>query len=295
MANLSFEIDGEHNPFFKLPTALDGRRLAISTKDEVVHPVRALATGASKFSSSLQQTVDALVASDSYTDATESSSSPILTAFESLCYTATELFDVYSQGVGTALNLAADKKAKERFRDYKGVVNKRRDTWAMICNKIKHNSNVLVPYRKTYKSDGFTVRGYALYQPAAHNQQFVNRTFHKAGEAFRSFDLSLRQMIFDVLKCDIAAAQLIASHADEEGAEPLATTKFPFRIGPQLRTLSNRPVYAGDREQVMFDGFDFEDGVLQLRRKKAVDRKGAANEVSAIFQADEIVNHFEFE
>lgn len=295
MADLTYRLDDADNPLFKLPAALQGRRLAVSTESDVVHPIRALATGASKFAASFQNAVDMLNASDFYTAETESASPPVLTAFESLCYNVTEFFDLFTLDLAKAMNLKGDKKAKERFNDYKGIVSKRRDVWATICNKIKHNHNVLVPFRKTYNSDGLSVRGYALYQPVAQNQQFINRSFHKAGEAFRSFDLSLQQMVYDVLKCDIAAANLISQLPDDVTVSPLAAPEIPFRIGAQLQALSIRTVYAGDREQVMFDGFEIEGKSLKLIRKRALDRKGAANEVSAIFSSDEVINHFEFE
>jgi hypothetical protein len=295
LAEIFFEVDDNKNPIFKLPAALNGRRLEILSSEDVTHPVRGLVSGAAKFAMSFQQAIDALVESDFETRESASSSTPILVAFEKLCYSATEFFDLFTLDLAKALQLTPDKKARERFADYKGIVSKRRAIWATICNKIKHNNNVLVPYSKTYKSDGQSVRGYALYQPADMNKQFKNRLFHKNGEAFRSFDVSLNQLVHDILKCDNAAAKLISQLPDNAEQNLLVIPNVPFRIGDNLQTLLSRPVYAGDKEDVMFDGVAYIEQSLKLVRRQAIDRKGAGNEVSAIFLADEIVRHFEFE
>jgi hypothetical protein len=291
MASFEIPADGDGNPYSAFARGLNGRRIPLAIAGEVTHPCRAIAFGAAKFERSLSRLVTELEKSDFYTAENEGSESDILSAFEDLCYTATEFFDVYAQAVPATIDLRPNKGLKSAEAHYRNVVKKRRNDWSLICNKIKHNHNVLAPVRQVSKLTGETVRGFSLCRPYGAQTLRVNTDLHGGGERSRQFDLAVRQVIHDLLRCDLAAAEIVDLLPDTSD-EALVTPDVKLNIGGSLAKLSSREVLAGDNQPTMYDGFDVGSGKILFSRRSARMLRGQI-EISVVFRGDGMTRTFE--
>lgn len=232
-----------------------------------------------------------LVASDAYTDNEESARTGVLNAFEDLCYRATEAFDVYALTIPKAINLKPDRSLKQHEASYREVVKKRRSKWALICNKLKHNHNVLVPIKHRSVDTGAIVRGFALCKPSGADKLVVNSELHGSRERSIQFDVAVRQIVHDLLRCDIAAATILKQLPDN-GVETVDYPSLPLRASDVLLKLARRVVLAGEKQPTMFDGYTFSEEYMHLERQQAV-RLSGRTEISVIYHADGMTRTFE--
>ncbi|WP_322884006.1 hypothetical protein U8C35_17110 [Sinorhizobium medicae] len=234
MAKFLVPIDEQGNPFSLFSRGLNRKKINIGHTEDALHPCRAIITGAAKFERSFKSFVRELQRSDLYILDDEGSDSSVLTAFEDLCYCATELFDVYAQAIPAAINLRPDRSFRDAEQQYPEIAKKRRSDWSLVCNKIKHNHNVLVPLRQHSLKTGEVVRGYVLCKPVGADGLTLNADLHKAPERSRTFDSSANQMIYDIFRCDLAASEILGK-LPENNDQAVVAPEVKFHIGESLR------------------------------------------------------------
>jgi hypothetical protein len=289
MAKFTIPLDENGNILSPVGEVLASRRIALIEDEELIHPCRALSTGWSKLERSLLSAVKALLASD-FQDSNDEGSAPgLLIAFEDLCYTATELFDVYAAYIPKAINLRPDRTFKASEEAYRKVTKNHRAEWALICNRLKHNYNVLVPVMQKSIQTGQEIRGFALFQPTGKDGLSHSSDLHKT-DLSRPFDLSFKQLIHDLLRCEVAAADVIGT-LPETASIAASSSRMTYHVGAALRTISLRTVFSGDKQPTLFDGYEIHGRALSLSRQRAVILSGR-KEVSAKFRADGFTRTF---
>lgn len=247
--------------------------------------------GSIKFSNAFNDAVDALIASDLYEGMNKGAFTSLLKAFEDLCYKATEMFDVFTQMIPNAINFRPSSEFKKIAIDYADTIKKRRDDWAFICNKIKHNNNVLFAIRQRCLQSGETISGFALYQPVPPSGMFRNKNFHK-GERSRPFDIALRQLVHDIMRCDLAAAETLKKLPQTTSEKD--QVRIPtYQIRSKLELLGERRVLAGDHQKTMFDGFVMDNDGVHFNRSHAETMTGSI-EIRLNFRGDGFTNQYEF-
>ena len=130
MVKFTIPLDENGNVLSPVGEVLASRRIELINEDDFIHPCRALSNGWSKLERSLQRAAETLLESDFYTSKEEGATHGLLNAFEDLCYTATELFDVYAHHIPKAINLRPDRTFKASEEAYKNVVKNRRSEWS---------------------------------------------------------------------------------------------------------------------------------------------------------------------
>lgn len=289
MAKFSVSFDSEGNIQSPFGKAWADHQVPMKQGEEIHHPCRSIAMGSMKFSNAFNHAVDALIASDLYKGENEVAFTSLLKAFEELCYKATEMFDVFAQMIPNAINLRPSSDFKKISIDYAETIKKRRDDWAFICNKIKHNNNVLIPIRQKSLRSAETVSGFALYQPVPPSSMMRNKIFHKS-ERSRPLDIALRQLVHDVMKCDLTAAETLKKlPATSEKDQVHIPT---YKICSKLELLGKRRVLAGDHQKTMFDGFVIDNDGVHFARSQAETLTGEV-QVIANFCADGFTNEYE--
>lgn len=291
MAKFSVSFDDEGNIQSSFGRAWVDHQVPINVGDDILHPCRSIAMGSIKFSNAFNDAVDALIASDLYEGMNKGAFTSLLKAFEDLCYKATEMFDVFTQMIPNAINFRPSSEFKKIAIDYADTIKKRRDDWAFICNKIKHNNNVLFAIRQRCLQSGETISGFALYQPVPPSGMFRNKNFHK-GERSRPFDIALRQLVHDIMRCDLAAAETLKKLPQTTSEKD--QVRIPtYQIRSKLELLGERRVLAGDHQKTMFDGFVMDNDGVHFNRSHAETMTGSI-EIRLNFRGDGFTNQYEF-
>ena len=148
---------------------------------------------------------------------------------------------------------------------------------------------MLVPVRQRSVKTGQNIRGFALFQPTGKDGLAHSTDLHKT-DLSRPFDLSFRQLIHDLFRCEVAAAEVIGN-LPETASTTAAASGMTYHVGGELRTISLRTVFSGDKQPSMFDGYEIQGNVLAFSRQRAVILSGR-KEVSAVFRADGFTRTF---
>ena len=279
--------------------ALSGRRLVTAQPAEGADIFRSIAIAARRFAVSLDAAVAQMRLADTnvvfpFREGRRTNTydlEPLLQAFESCVFRAAELFEAFGSDVIKALPALKDKRYKELKAEYIQTVSARRRSWTLICNKIKHNQNVLSSRAVLYLASGKIVVGYALMEPHGKDALFVNSALHKKPERARSFNLSLRQLLFDILKCDRAAAALVGQLPDDAD-EALPSVQTEWSVGDAARYLASRPLWTVPNEKSMFDGFTVASDRLITARMHG-ERVAERYTATAALQGDGVTTIFE--
>jgi len=287
MAKFSIPFDEDGNVPSLFGKAWREHPVPVNEGEDIIHPCRAIAIGAAKFETAFNAAVEKLIESDRYDREVEGPRSELIEAFQNLTYKATEMFDVFATLIPKSINLKPSPEFKHLAKSYDEVIKSRRDPWAFICNKIKHNGNIIFPTRHTLVKTNQCVRGYILFKPTAPSGITPNKTHHK-GEDSKPFEIAMQQVLYDVMKCDFAASEILrklpkASDAMHDARVPV------YRVTDAARKLNRRPAFAGDGQKKMFDGFAIHSHQIGFQRQQAIAFKGR-QEIVNYFTVDEYSN-----
>ena len=133
----------------------------------------------------------------------------LMRLWQETVYRATELFDTLHSHIPTALGVKADRSIRRRLEPLVASTKARRDPWATLCNRLKHNHHVLVPHRCRYAS-GRTVDGYRVSKHDAEGALVGSQEFHKHIRAI-GVATALRELIHDIVRTDQTAAKMVGT------------------------------------------------------------------------------------
>jgi hypothetical protein len=214
--------------------AISGRRIKIEYSDSQVHLFRSVASISQRFSSSLADFLEVFPKFNSWDDS--SLDDMQVRKIETLCYRAAEYAEVF-EGAADCLPVLRTRKYKSELAVYESAVKSHFRDWKLICNKIKHNSNQLVPVAMKFNT-GHVGLGFTLIRPKGEDTWEVNPDLHKKGARCISYTRALNRMIFDIMKVDQSLAKLIDSVEDDQQVTPISPPAAAFIDMELLRGVS---------------------------------------------------------
>jgi hypothetical protein len=289
VAELTYERDASGNVVMKLPAALATRCIPLNIS-EYNDPVRAVVGAGSALGLALEEFLRDLSLIDQDPDPREGAWKPVLRSWRSVIYRAAETFEAYSTNLKGAL-LLNEKSWRKSTKPFDVLVKRHRDKWAFLANKMKHNGNELMPVIHHFERSLKIVHGYSLVQPVGLDAKDVNKSFHKGRERARSYDSDLRQLIYDILRVDAAAATIVGQIEDNPSVAPLPAYQVAWNINDQLNKISTRHVRVIPLQSHMFDSF------MLLPRQLVTTRQTAevifeGSRVKTMFVADGITRSY---
>ena len=289
VAESTYERDASGNLVMKLPAALANRCMPLNIS-EYTDPVRAVVGADSALGLSLAEFLRDLTIIDEDPDPEDGAWKAVLRSWRSVIYRAAETFEAYSTNLKGAL-LLNDKSYRKSTKTFDALVKRHRDKWAFLANKMKHNGNELMPVIHHFERSLKVVHGYSLVQPVGLDAKDVNKSFHKGRERARSYDSDLRQLIYDILRVDAAAAMVIDSIEDDPSVPPLPAYQVAWSINDQLTKISARPIRVIPLQSHMFDSFSLmPDQLVTTRQTAEVIFEGSR--VKTMFVADGITRSY---
>ena len=286
----SFQIsnNSDGSPLSAFAERMTAKKIRVLTS-EFAHPCRNISNAGSKLERSVKSFCDRLHESDKYNFEEEGSTSDVLSALEDLTYCAVEMFDVYAQ-IPKQIDLKPEKKFEIYARDYARIISERRRLWALICNRIKHNHNVLVPERHRQVSNGIVVRSFSLYEPDGSEGLKLNKEVHRNQEESIPFDIAGRQILYDLFYCDYVAAVTIDRLPDTEVSSS-GKGDVAFVMGRHMKSLADRAALYGAGQQSVFGGFNYADDEVSFREMNAERLRGKVEQVT-VFRGDGYTKSF---
>jgi hypothetical protein len=222
MSTLVRALDRDGNPPSALLENLAGRRVRLSYPNDEPHPLAAHATHIRHLAVALTTFLDAFdkaVAATMDGRPEGNTQNAIVEHFRQVVYRMTETMDFYAGTLPDALGDKGSRSLRGPGRDYRAAIKRRRDHWALICNRLKHNTNVLVPVTVKYLPFGPTVVGFGVCS-FQRDVLAPNRQVHPNKKAL-GYPAELHQLASDVLHADVLAGTLCRA-AEEEPTMPLA-------------------------------------------------------------------------
>ncbi|WCP72194.1 hypothetical protein [Sphingomonas hankookensis] len=268
MVEIIVPLNDEGNVQLQLPERLAGRSLALDLfagND----PVRSINSGLRSLAKHLTALLDDLDAIDGIFDPNKVLVGKVLRSFEDVIYTTSEVFESYEKSLTKTIVALSSSTYKTRVRGYLSAVKRHRDDWTFLTNKLKHENNHLAPVAQKYTPSLRVVHGFSLIKPEGIDGLNVNKAFHKKRERSRSYNLQLRQLIFDVLKVDSLAAALVDGIEEDNDATCLPHYSLNWSVGRQLERILQRPMWPLPEEPRTIDGFKLEKKLLRTERQVA--------------------------
>jgi hypothetical protein len=109
--------------------------------------------------------------------------------------------------------------------------------------------------------------------PEGRDGLIVSNELHKKPERAQSFNVAMRQLVSDFLRCDYAASRLILTIPEDEAVEPLPVMESTLPIGAAIRDIANRGFWPMPYEKTMFDGFRIAADKIVCERQQAIIMK----------------------
>lgn len=216
-------------------------------------------------------------------------SARILERFESLLYCTAEFAEFFER-ITKYIPITRDRKYKSQISSYHSAIKGHFRDWNLICNKIKHNGNQIIPTAINYTSGEFSL-GYALVKPKGKDSLEINKDFHRRGERCRSYIRDVRKILFDISKADRSLSELIKALDDVDGCEILEPPSSPFVADDTLTRI----------DRILPTAFNNESAKLYSFYKKAgevhwdiVSRPAPVQQATVQFRyiADGMTRHF---
>lgn len=203
-----YPIEADNKIYSKTVRALANRPISIRPDDEIAHPFRPIQFTVTGLGTSLDVFLQKLQAFPN-AGITVEQNDELIRAFEDVTFRAAEYFEAYKKIASKYLDGHKKKAHKPAFGIYETRHKARRDLFALICNKLKHNANVVQIARHTEMYYGASVIAFQVCKPAGLDRLVTNTDVHKGRGRAWSFNSSLRQLIYDVLAVDHAGETLV--------------------------------------------------------------------------------------
>ena len=283
------QIDGDCNPRSALASVLSGRRVGLRYSSDAPHPVaaqsrayRAVAASCRLFLDEFEPTLRLRSVDELPGD----KASSLADQFQQVIYRATEALDFYARLHEAFGDAPSSKLAR---REYKELVKRHRDHWALMCNRMKHNDNVIVPVGWHYSPNGPLVFGFGIcsYQGDA---LAPNPKIHP-NRAALGYAAELHQLFADLLSCELGAGKLAGSAMEDPSAPVPESLPGFLSIGPELARVANlAPTPMGERRlQHMIALSEGEVGL----EKRALSLPSVAGTVRVRFDGDGVTRKFQ--
>ncbi len=212
------------------------------SNDEAVHPIRALARRSEDLSQCINKITSTTGISFRLPYDDNDIAKKLKIEFQDLCFRATEYFDVYEQGIFTQYFKRYKKDGmKERIGSFQNTVKKRRSSWAMICNKIKHNSNIIAPITAHYPLRMLSLHGFSLLRPKGIDSFDFNSDFHKKSDNKRSYITSIKKLISDIICTEYACIKIFSEVHKTLSPDILNLAKVTLPISNSLTNIQAWP------------------------------------------------------
>lgn len=242
-----------------LSSVLAGRQLDLKGGG---HPNQVISSSWRTFSSSLTNVVDEL---EAIPFLAKPETSKVTDSLRQLTYDATEVFDAYAQLLIDRLGppLRADKS---KFQDYRRVVKRLRDPWALICNKFKH-AGAQIAFIQSITPGAFSARFMML---AYKNGDSLVRDdeIHRGMPSGICIIKATQELTHALLRVDYQATAFAASLTKQSTGGGVGPETI-LSIGASLRRLLEMQATVLAHESDRFDGLELESGVVRLVRRTA--------------------------
>lgn len=290
MAGWDILIDNDGNPILASGKAFSGRRLALKSGPNINHPIRAIVAGAKAFSDAYGDAANAIQTWRENSGDGGPHPHEAVRKFESLCYKTAEFFDAYAELPKSVVALR-DPSFKEVFKEFTSLMKKCSRDWTLICNKIKHNQNILVVARYAYANLFETVEVFSLWKPVGADSLEINIDLHKGHSRSTPLAIAMRQVVHDLVRTDRAAAKLIGALPDDASAKSISNLEIKLRVGSPMQVVENWPLWRTGDSSAMVDTFTRSANVLHSVRVPTYRQRQAAK-VTFVFQGDGITRTF---
>lgn len=283
--------------------AMAGRKLARASGEDMVDLPRAIVLRWERVSKALDKVLDAhAVATRDWPanmvrigEPGHYDLLPLLEAFEQYVFRAAELFEVYEKEIIRGIAALSGRNSAHRgdCKAYKTIVDAARKEWAMMCNRIKHNENVIASKTVRYTMELMpVVFCFSLLEPKDDQAMLVSKLFHRGSEMSRSIVVAIFQSISDLFRCDRAAASLIRKLADDCEVTMLEVAPASSLIHP-FRKLDSSLAVTSPSESPMFDRLSITGPSVKFHRASA--RRGVGPySVHIAFNGDGISRIYEY-
>ena len=211
--------------------------------------------------------------------------------FKSVCYNAAELFEFFEKGVARGIPSLKAKTNKKLLEKALAGVKRRKRDWSLICNDIKHNSNMLLPVEEIYRRSQRRVLGYSLIRPKGTDAYTVNKEVHKDPERCRTYLRSAHQILADIFHADECIARLLRQVDNDPCAQQPRDLEAAMPIARILPNFVEIEVKAFQDENKMFDRCVIENGNICFRRSQAYTIPEAAQR-RVLYTGDGLTRHF---
>jgi hypothetical protein len=286
MAGWNISTDNDGNPILPCSQILSGRRFALKTGPDVNHPARAIAVGANAFALAYEKATKAIHTWRADMEDSGDSAREASRTFEALCYKAAEYFDAYSELPKSIIALR-QPPGNAAFKEFSKVLKACSRDWSLVCNRIKHNQNMLIAARYTYASLFETLEVIALLRPVGADGLEVNRDLHKHGTRSIPLVIAMRQMLHDMIRTDRAAGRLMTSLPEDMDASPFPDHSVNLRVGSAMRTIESWPLWTLAEGPAMVDTFNASGNAIHSLRVAAIRQRQDAK-VTMIYHGDGI-------
>lgn len=250
---MELRLNEKGNALSALPGALSSRTLDLKGG---AHPNQVLGSNWRNFSGRLRSVVDdihrlSLLQKPEQSTVTES--------FRDLTYSATELFDSYSQFLVDRLGGLA-RADKGKLQDFRTMAKRLRSPWAVICNKFKHSGAQIALIRGM---SPFTAR-FLLLAYKDGDSLIRDDDVHLGHSGGICLVKSTLEMVHGLLRVDFQATRFIASL---EPQLPASEVRYvTLDVGESLPRLMGMSATVVPGEPSRFDGIELEGGLLRLAR-----------------------------
>lgn len=276
MPGWEINADDNGNPILPTASVLSKRRLKLSEGLDVNHPVRAIVGGAGAFARAYEEAVSAVAAWRAAGATAENAALKAKSAFESMCYRAAEYLEAY-QKLPKAIAALSDGEPKKEFKAFlQKVFQPCSRDWFLVCNRIKHNQNVLASTVFSFPALFDTMEVITLLRPIGADRLGINEDFHKGGARSVPFAIAMRQILHDIIRIDRAAAKLLASLPEDDTADPMPEISGSLIVGRAVQTVQSWPLWVSLDGSSMVDTFEISGRLWKSVRIPATKRREAA-------------------
>lgn len=271
-----------------LMEVLHGRSIQLHDRPGFGHPLTAYALLHQRLARGIDAAIRAVTLEEErrkkegYDQSTIGSPILALDVVQDVIFRAAELFEFYESDILHYLGVHKIGKHKEIRQAYMSVIRQVKRTWSLICNRCKHNHAFLIPVEGYYES-GDWVSGFSLFQRSG-NDIRVEQDIHGAAEAF-SYNWSLRSLLSDVIRADLASADLVSKLEDDAVSPKLNTLGLILPYANGFESVSRRSTVAMPRE-----GRDITSGIKIFNDEITIGNVEKMSPGSGLFRMTVIIN-----
>lgn len=291
---IEIRLDDKGNAFPSFMTAANSRKIDLSSSNlNEVHPFQALGPAWIRVIHSLGNFSDKLQIMEMHLHTKpRPDSASLLNEFRSLIYSATELFDIYSQLIPNRLGINRGRNEQKLIKKYATSCKRLRNPTAILCNKFKHGSRQLALTSVVSDVSGHGCFGFMVTAYRDGDALVRDEDVHKRPESSAAFRKRVNEIVHALLRVDYNASLLLGKLSENSPTE-LTPPSEPLIPSKLVAEFTDIVVYMSADEGLMFDGLELEGAALFLTRKAGIILPDPSRRTTTL-QGDGVTRKFTF-